>query len=424
MSGFKKFFLISTFLLIASIAVIFITAACYKNNRVDALNINDIAQTARQDWGDFGKIEEKFPDTDILILDAYDNRLLVTDDGAFEGINSPLDAIQHDMVSIAVTDGDLFMGTVIIPDPGTIQYNSLMHKLIAVTGAIVIVMATVYASFIYYVDHNIARPFRRMKEFAAAIAQGNLDEPLKMEKNNMFGIFTESFDMMREELKASKNREIALKMKEKELVASLSHDLKTPVTGIRVICELLEVKVEDEYVKAKISNIEQKTKEIDVLVNDLLSSSLDDLGELNVNPCEHTSDILLRTVEEHDVNRKVTSNEVPDCIIRVDRNRLSQVIGNIISNSYKYADTGIAVSYKFDGKFLRMDIRDFGSGVPEDEIDHLTSKFYRGKSNSKDKDGSGLGLYISNQLMSRMGGSLICSSYKDGFEVTLMIPLA
>lgn len=57
-----------------------------------------------------------------------------------------------------------------------------------------------------------------------------------MEKRNIFGIFTESFDIMREELRAAKERELALKLKEKELVASLSHDLKTPVTGIKLIC--------------------------------------------------------------------------------------------------------------------------------------------------------------------------------------------
>ena len=62
-----------------------------------------------------------------------------------------------------------------------------------------------------------------MKEFASVIARGNFDEPLLMEKNNIFGIFTESFDVMREELKASKNREIALKMKEKELKMRGSH---------------------------------------------------------------------------------------------------------------------------------------------------------------------------------------------------------
>ena len=70
-----------------------------------------------------------------------------------------------------------------------------------------------------------------------------------------------------------------------------------------------------------------------------------------------------------------------------------------------------------------MSIKDHGAGVDPEEIDLLTNKFYRGK-NTEGKDGSGLGLYISGELMKKMGGQLICSSDKDGFEVILLIPFA
>ena len=327
------------------------------------------------------------------------------------------------MICVTINDGDQFLGTAVMPNPSKAEYDAMIVRVIVITVVMILVMIISYASFIFYVDHNIVKPFNRMKKFASLIAQGNLDEPLKMEKNNMFGIFTESFDVMREELKASRNREIALKMKEKELVASLSHDLKTPVTGIRVICELLAVKVQDEYVKGKINNIEQKTEEINVLISDLLSSALDDMGEMNVDCVSVSSDVLGKLVEDHDPHKKTTSSDIPECIINVDINRLSQVIGNIISNSYKYADTSIDITYKFNDRFLEMDIRDHGNGVDKEEVDLLTNKFYRG-SNTKGKDGSGLGLYISSELMRKMNGRLMCSSDEEGFDVTLMIPLA
>lgn len=263
-----------------------------------------------------------------------------------------------------------------------------------------------------------------MKEFAGFVAQGRLDEPLIMDRSNIFGAFTESFDIMREELKAAKQRETELKMKEKELVASLSHDLKTPVTGIKAICGVLAVKVQDEYVKAKVENIEQKTQEISTLLNDLLASALDDLGEMNVSLTEETSDILKVIIDEHDIYGKVSSGDIPNCILKIDRNRMSQVIGNIISNSYKYADTKIDISYDFSGNYLEMIIKDYGEGVAPEEIELLTNKFYRGRKNTAGKDGSGLGLYISSELMKKMQGQLICISDKDGFEVRLMIPLA
>lgn len=70
-----------------------------------------------------------------------------------------------------------------------------------------------------------------------------------------------------------------------------------------------------------------------------------------------------------------------------------------------------------------MEIADHGSGISEEELTHITEKYYRGKSNSAGKDGSGLGLYIANELMQRMGGMLKCES-RGGFSVTLLIPLS
>ena len=95
-----------------------------------------------------------------------------------------------------------------------------------------------------------------------------------------------------------------------------------------------------------------------------------------------------------------------------------------ISNSYKYADTVIDISYSFSGAFLEMKIRDHGEGVNPEEISFLTNKFYRGRKNTSGKEGSGLGLYIASELMKKMNGQLICISVPEGFEVILKIPLA
>lgn len=244
-----------------------------------------------------------------------------------------------------------------------------------------------------------------------------------LEQNNLFGKFTGSFDIMREELKASRRRETALKLKEKELIASLSHDIKTPITGIKLLCELLNVKTEDRYLLEKINGIHQKAEQINVLVSDLLTSSLDDLGEMNVECRDESSDILHQLVTEHDSRGYVHVAPVPECMISVDRIRLSQIIGNIISNSYKYADTAIDIGYRFRDNYLEMSIRDYGKGIPDEEISLVTNRFYRG-SNAAGKDSSGLGLYISSQLIEKMDGELICFSLEDGFQVMLLIVLS
>jgi signal transduction histidine kinase len=104
---------------------------------------------------------------------------------------------------------------------------------------------------------------------------------------------------------------------------------------------------------------------------------------------------------------------------------MSQVIGNIISNSYKYAGTSIDVSYKIEEEFLEMTIRDYGPGVPEDELSLIANKFYRGKQWADSKEeGSGLGLYIAKMLMEKMDGELLPESKGDGLSITLLIPLS
>lgn len=424
MKGFKRFFIYLTLLLLASISLLIIVAGSTHYVQIDTIQLNAVVQTVKENWGKQEDLSRYEFDMDFLVLGDGNEQLYSSSDKVFEGIKVPLDAVSEGMITMPINDGEEFLGTVIFPNPSKEAISRIIHRLILATILIILVMLISYIAFIYYINRTVILPFNRMKEFAGFIAQGRLDEPLIMDQNNIFGAFTESFDIMREELRASKQRETELKMKEKELVASLSHDLKTPVTGIRAICAVLSVKVQDEYAKAKIENIEQKTEEINTLLSDLLSSALDDLGEMNVNPTEETSDILRALVEEHDIHNKVTAGEIPGCIIKVDKNRISQVIGNIINNSYKYANTKIDISYKFSGDFIEMKIKDYGEGVDPDEIDFLTNKFYRGKKNTAGKEGSGLGLYISSELMKKMQGSLICISEKEGFEVILMIPLA
>ncbi len=424
MKGFKSFFIYLTILLTVSVTLLVLVAGSAPLSYVDSIMLNDVIESVKENRDDIKALEAKTFDTDILIFDSDNKTLYSTSDKVFADIHTPLDAVRRGMITMPVNDGSLFLGTVVVPNPAGVAYRRAVQKLILVTGLVTLLLIISYISFLYYINRNVIKPFKRMKEFAGLIAQGRLDEPLIMERNNIFGVFTESFDIMREELKSSKQRETELKMREKELIASLSHDLKTPVTGIRAICGVLSVKIQDEYLKAKVENIEQKTREISTLLSDLLASALDDLGEMNVNTTEETSDILDELVREHDIYGKAESGEIPDCILKLDRNRISQIIGNIISNSYKYADTKIDISYRFNGRYLEMRIRDHGKGVDPEELELLTNKFYRGKKNTAGKEGSGLGLYISSELMKKMEGQLICISDKEGFEVRLLIPLA
>lgn len=416
-----------------SVVLIFavITGRGGKTGRdIEIIKLNDIVYDSALCWGSLSDLNDTDYGVDFAVLD-FDGKVLYASDHARMdyGRLSVETAIKEGYPYRYITVNDKVKGYAVIMDSGNNNIVGLRKRMIAgfaITGFIFLVIAVLFGA---YISKSIYMPFRDMKDFAGKVAEGRLDEPLVMDKSNMFGAFTESFDIMREELKESKKREIELQRRERELVASLSHDLKTPITGIKLICEVLKARFSMEEhspdVEEKIDNIYKKAEQIDVLVNDLFSSTLEDLGEFKVSCTDESSLVLSDIFAHYDDKGLVSMTDIPQAMIHVDKKRLGQVIGNIISNSYKYADTKIEVSFSLIKDYMEMRISDFGPGVPEDEIGLITNKFYRGKQWVKSsEEGSGLGLYIAKILIEKMDGELIPENTGNGLRITLTIPLS
>lgn len=461
MKNYAKFVIIFGICMAAGI-ILFVIVSGNKGKSISVSNekmliLNDIAKDAEEKMDSPDRFGEKDYGVDFVVLDNNEKEVYKTPgaDGKTAGIVgnnerfTTEDAIKNRLPYKHVIKDERNLGTVILldsPEEGLADY-----KFRLIIGMIVMAVLFLTGAVIYgvYIEKNIVKPFDRMQSFAGKVAEGKLDEPLMMEENNMFGVFTESFDIMREELSESKKREIELQRKEKELIASLSHDIKTPITGIKLTTELLEAKL-NQYIREeaaktgtdaadsteleiqrdtdildKLDNIYKKADEIDSLVSDLFSATLEDLGEFKVNCEDEESGVLSEIIKKNDSKGLVVESELPKLIIHIDAKRMSQVIGNIISNSYKYAGTKINVEYRLKDKYLEMIIKDYGPGVSRDELELITNKFYRGKQAEADnKEGSGLGLYIAKSLMVKMNGELICYSDDTGFEVTVLIPIS
>ena len=259
---------------------------------------------------------------------------------------------------------------------------------------------------LFLVWYFYIRPFKRLSTFAAQVSKGNLDIPLEMTKHNYFGAFTESFDRMREELKNSAEREMRANRSKQELVAELSHDIKTPVATIQATCEVMEIKYKEPDLAEKVQVIKSKASSVEHLVDNMFRATLEELDELKVEPREESSEIITEMLAELRFYGTVeTHGEVPECLILVDKLRLEQVIDNIAGNSFKYAGTPLEVDFMSDKETVHVIFSDRGPGVPEDELAMVTTKFFRG-SESAGKDGSGLGLYLASRFLERMGGGL------------------
>ncbi|EGC02474.1 ATPase/histidine kinase/DNA gyrase B/HSP90 domain protein [Ruminococcus albus 8] len=400
--------------------------------------LNDIARTAEAHRSKLDILSGNNYNGDFVILDMTDNVLYSNTDEKDKLTVEK--AIQKRYPYQYLKDDSGVWGCVIMTDDGLDGYRMLRLRFIAgmSVGGVIILLGMV--GFGVYLNRNVITPFKRMQSFAGKVAEGRLDEPLAMDRDNLFGAFSESFDIMREELSASKQRELELQKKERELVASLSHDLKTPVTGIKLAAELLQMRLsvkaensdsgitfsrdETNSINDSVDGILQKSEQINSLVSDLFTATLDDLGEFKVNCRDENSAVLADIVKSCDDKHYAVMGELPQVIISIDRKRMTQVVGNIISNSYKYADTAINVDFKLSEGFLEMRLQDHGNGVSSEEIELITNKFYRGKEwADSEKDGNGLGLYIAKSLMKKMNGDLTAES-DGGLAVTLIIPLS
>ena len=361
------------------------------------------------------EIEAKLLDgSDIPSLEnEYNCRIVLVSDDDYESMNNYF-------IKEGMSVFDYFEDGVIA---GKIAFNARAEEFAARTREAKIqmlwVLGSVYAAGIllmFIIWYFYIRPFNKLSDFAASVSKGNLDVPLNMDRHNYFGAFTESFDRMREELKLSSEREAAANRSKQELVAEISHDIKTPVATIKATCEVMEIKYKEDDIQEKVSVIKSKATSVEHLIDNMFRATLDDLDELKVTPREESSLIIedmlagLRfygTVEQ--------KGSVPECLILVDKLRLEQVIDNIAGNSFKYAGTTLEVSYKSDADNIRVILSDRGPGVPEKELAMLTTKFYRGsEAAGSGKDGSGLGLYLASRFMEKMGGGLDLKNREGG----------
>lgn len=376
-------------------------------------------------WDDVSSDKDRLiaPDEefDYCVIDNEGAVLIYTRDNIAKNIQTATS--NYDIIRDIEVDGAA-VGKLLVHNPKAELEKETNAKIALFVGCLVVVTIFVFILYYIYLKRRVIDPFYKLKNFAVRIAGGNLDTPLEMDKGNVFGPFTESFDIMRDELKASREREEQALKSRKELVAQLSHDIKTPVASIKAMTDVMSLTA-DEETKETVSAISSKADQIDELISNLFHATLEELEQLEVNPEDVDSTDIVQMVREADYLKRINMLDISQAVVFADRLRLNQVISNIIFNSYKYAGTEINVTGKFDSanQMLLIEIADKGPGVPEEELEIITQKFKRG-SNAGGSEGSGLGLYISDYLMKKMGGSLTPRNTVDGFAVEIGLKLS
>ena len=174
-----------------------------------------------------------------------------------------------------------------------------------------------------------------------------------------------------------------------------------------------------------LSVIMRKCDEVSKLTNDLFLHSISDLDKMKVTSqtfelCTFVESVVAEIAGEYDdVKFYKPQFEV---LVSADKNRLTQIIENLINNSRKYAKTKIDIKITQADGNVNVHFTDCGKGIPDSDMPFIFDKFYRGK-NAETEQGSGLGLYIVKYLTEKMGGSVLLHNHPDSFEAIVTLPI-
>lgn len=283
------------------------------------------------------------------------------------------------------------------------------------------VMSAAIIAVMLYVRFKILAPFEKLTDIPYELSKGNLTAPVKESKNKFFGRFVWGVDMLRENMEQQKDRELNLQREKKMLLLSLSHDIKTPLSAIKLYSKALSrgLYTDKEKQLEIAENINAKADEIEGYVSEIITASREDFLSLDVNMGEFYLSGLVTKINAYYTEKlsliktDFTVGEYSNCLISGDLDRSVEVVQNIIENAIKYGDgKEISIDFSEEDGCILVTVKNSGCTLPDTDLPHIFDSFWRG-TNAESQKGSGLGLYICRQLMHKMNGEVF-AQIKDG----------
>ncbi len=305
--------------------------------------------------------------------------------------------------------------------------NNMENKKIriAVNGILAVMSAAVFVILIY-VCEKILRPFERLKDVPYELSKGNLTIPVRENKNRFFGKFLWGIDLLRENMEQQKLRELELQKEKKTILLSLSHDIKTPLSAIKLYAKALSKGLysDTEKQRATAEKINDKADEIEDYVSRIITASREDFLSLEVDNGEFYLADLVQSIAAYYseklafIKTEFRIGEYQNCLLFGDFDRSVEVLQNLMENAIKYGDgKRIDLLFSNDDEGVLVSVRNSGCTLHKSDLPHIFESFWRGR-NSEQVEGSGLGLYICRQLMYKMNGDVFAEMNDGVIEVT------
>lgn len=327
--------------------------------------------------------------------------------------------------SVREIDGELYRFDYVY------ENRSDKSKIVFTVNVMLCIMAAAVIGILVYVRNKILSPFEQLTNVPCELARGNLTVPVKESKSRFFGKFVWGIDLLRENMEEQRQRELMLRKENKTLLLSLSHDIKTPLSAIKLYADALSKNLYSDHGKqAEIAGkIGLKADEIEGYVSRIIAASREESISPEVENSEFYLSDLMKNILNYYVEKlaerktEFHTAEYGDCLLAGDLDRSVEVLQNIMENAIKYGDgrvVEIAFSEEENGKLIT--VRSSGCTLTDAELPHIFDSFWRG-ANARNTQGSGLGLYICRQLMHRMNGEIFAQIDGGSMLVTVVFEI-
>ncbi len=331
----------------------------------------------------------------------------------------------------------ILAGTEILADYGSgsngavryvVSLKECNKRIISICAAIIgisviILFFNVFSGFFFI--KSIVKPVREVSAAARKIALGDYKEEIKTDRIDEIGELCDSINYMQAELKSAEQLK-------NDFISSVSHELRTPLTAIRGWAETSKMSVgyDEQLVVRGLDVVLSESDRLSDLVEELLDFSRMQSGRMSIemmpigviSVLKEAVDMYVELAREREIEITFAQPK-NETIVNGDRNRLKQVLINIIDNAVKYTNEKGQVLIEVaeaDG-CVRIVIKDTGVGIPAADIDHVKEKFYKA---NKEVRGSGIGLAVADEIIKQMGGLLFLESTEGiGTTVTVVLPL-
>lgn len=288
--------------------------------------------------------------------------------------------------------------------------------------AAVLLLGTVALTNLYLTRHlfrHISQPLDTLTAGVARIRDGDLDTPIAYTEPDEFKAACDAVDEMAARLKVSLEQQQAAQQQKQELIAGMSHDLKSPLTAIRAYTEgLLEGVAQDEAARQRyLQTIYAKEADMETLVNRLFAFARMDVSQYPVHaePLALAAELEAITEEQEGVAVTV---DVPEMTVLADRELLRRIAVNLLDNSRKYGgreDVSVRITAEKTGDMAAIAFTDNGAGVQPEQLPRLFDVFYRGDAaRTAPGKGSGIGLAVVKKACDEMHGTVRAENAENG----------